>query len=561
MQADAFTVHFGDDLSDQERVKFYLKMENANYTFIDSIMVSVKAPILKYGALSITDTEGNPMDRLMKGTSSYLTFDLKNQGGSKSMEIRNTLCLLAPFISVDETEATIPAIEAGATGQVTFLAHVDDDAADGVINYNIQAESGHYNDLTERQIPLGYTSEDFEGETLNENIQWRLGTGNKLWSIIEDETAHGGHCLRSPTINSGNSTLFVGITTEVDDKVTFYRKTHTEGSSTLTVSLNSVELNHWSGDSDWELTEFALPAGDNLIRFVYKKDASGGADEVVMIDDICFPPLANMVIYAGDDTEACPNATFTPKSYIYNHKNLSWSTSGDGTFDDITAEQPSYTFGEGDKATGQVELTLTGTNAINEIQQSSTIAVSLLPSIDESYLPATPNGATEVDLRILSQSDYTGETISDVIYTWTIEPATAGNIVAEGAQARVDWGSDYRGEATISYWFENPCGATSASEPLKVNVFNSTGADEHQVERVEVYPNPAKDKICVRTHREGIDALRIFDLSGKVVYESVPSTGSETAVIETSKLGGSGLYTLQVVQKGNITNVRFVVTP
>ena len=271
---------------------------------------------------------------------------------------------------------------------------------------------------------------------------------------------------------------------------------------------------------------------------------------------------------AGNDAETCSNASFTPEGYIYNHTDFIWSTNGDGTFDDATLEHPTYTFGEADKTEGQVELTLTGTSAYNGSQQSSTVAVSLLPSFDPSHIPSIPSGETEIDLRLVSQSRYLGEENSDAIYTWSIEPSTAGSITGDGHQALVEWDIVYQGQASISYRYENPCGATAVSEPILINVFNSTGIDEQGIASVEVYPNPANDLIHIRTHQDGDVTLRVMDMTGKVVYECKlqdtsggPSTGSGTATIATSKFGGSGIYTLQIIQNDTVTNVRVVVMP
>ena len=177
-----------------------------------------------------------------------------------------------------------------------------------------------------------------------------------------------------------------------------------------------------------------------------------------------------------------------------------------------------------------------------------------------------PSGEAEVDLRLVNQSTYVGEENSNAIYTWSIEPSTAGTITGDENQAIVEWSNDYRGQASISYRYENPCGSTAVSEPILINVFNSTGIDEQGMATIEVYPNPAKDMIHVRTHQDGDATLRIIDLTGKVVYECGPSTlrqaqGSGTTTIPTSKFGGSGIYTLQVIQNDNVKNVRVVVMP
>ena len=568
MQNNAFTVHFGDELNDQEKVKFYLKMENADYTFIDSLLLTIKAPNLRFAGLRITDLDGIEMDRLMKGESSYITFSLENQGGSKSTEINNKFNLLAPFLHIDEDRVTIPAIEAGASGYVTFLASADEDAVDGIINYQLQAENGFHTKYLEDHINLGYITEDFEGETLSEDMQWNLGSGGKKWTIVEDSTAMGGHCLRSPNLaDKATANLNIGYKADADGMFSFYHKTSTEENDMLILTINGQEVASWSGIGEWERSEFELHEGTNVIRFSYKKDESGSAGEdAAMIDHLCFPPFAKMVLYAGNDTEACSNGTFTPEGYIYNQADLEWTTNGDGSFDDVNAEYPTYTFGEADKENGHVELTLTGTSAYDESQQSSTVAVSLLPSFDPSHTPEMPSGEAEIDLRLVSQSTYLGEENNNAVYTWIIEPSTAGSITGDGHQALVEWASDYRGQASISYRYENPCGATAVSEPILINVFNSTGTNELGTANIEVYPNPANDMIHVRIHQDGDATLRVIDLTGKVVYECGPSTlrhaqGSGTATISTSRFGGSGVYTLQVIQNDIVTNVRIVVMP
>ena len=551
MQNDAFTVHFGDELNDQEKVKFYLRMVNDHNNFIDSVTLTIKAPTLKYGKLTITDLDGNVMDRLMKGQSSYLTFDLENQGESKSKEIGNRFNLMAPFLNVEENEVVIPAIEAGSSGQVTFLAHINEDAVDGVINYSLQAESGYHTNQIESQIPLGYTTEDFEGETLNEDLQWNLGSGNKKWHVAEDATAMGGHCMRSPSISDkAIANLHIGIHSEIDDTFSFYHKTSTEEGDMLMLTLNGSEVETWSGIGDWERSEFALPAGTNLIRFSFKKDNEGSAGEdAVMIDNLRFPPFAKMVLYAGDDTETCSDATFTPEGYIYNHTNFTWSTNGDGTFDDIAAVHPIYTFGETDKAERKVELTLTGTCAHNGSQQSSTLTVNLLPYYDPTYTPQTPTGAAEVDLRLVSQSEYLGEESEGAIYTWSIEPSAAGTITNDGHHALVEWGSDYRGQARISYRYENPCGSTMVSETLTVNVFNSTGMDEHGMDSFEVYPSPTDGKVnlIVSEALQGKALVEVYNLLGERMINLIVDRlqKGETLSLDLSQLV-SGLYIIKL---------------
>ena len=80
---------------------------------------------------------------------------------------------------------------------------------------------------------------------------------------------------------------------------------------------------------------------------------------------------------------------------------------------------------------------------------------------DTGDQPQTPIGSTEVDLREVSETVYDAEEVDDVIYVWELEPETAGILIQEGHQARVEWDIDHRGQASISYRYENTCGSTA----------------------------------------------------------------------------------------------------
>jgi hypothetical protein len=174
-------------------------------------------------------------------------------------------------------------------------------------------------------------------------------------------------------------------------------------------------------------------------------------------------------------------------------------------------------------------------------------------------MPQTPSGIAEVDLRLMSQSEYTGEEIVDVVYTWNLEPSEAGTIVSDNHHAIVEWDNAFSGQASISYRYENPCGSTAVSEAIAVMVFNSTGVDEQKAPAVEVYPNPARDMIFVKTTLESEATLRVTDLMGKVVFEC--RMMNDECRIELSKLGSEGIYTLQVIQNDMATSVKVVVMP
>lgn len=66
---------------------------------------------------------------------------------------------------------------------------------------------------------------------------------------------------------------------------------------------------------------------------------------------------------AGIDADICPMLTYTiSDAEVLNYVNIEWTTSGDGSFDDATIANPTYSPGELDKEEKAVTLTLSATN-------------------------------------------------------------------------------------------------------------------------------------------------------------------------------------------------------
>jgi hypothetical protein len=77
-----------------------------------------------------------------------------------------------------------------------------------------------------------------------------------------------------------------------------------------------------------------------------------------------------------------------------------------------------------------------------------------------------------------------------------------------------------------------------------------TGIDNVNKITVSVYPNPAKDRINIRSN-ETIQQISIIDLNGKVVY-----SGNEKS-INVSNLS-NGVYFIKTVTLNGISNIKFV---
>ena len=562
---DAFTVHFGEAINDEEIIRFHLRMDNGEKVFMDSIDIAVNAPKLRYTDVGMTDLEGNAIDRLMPGSSALISFDITNEGHSRSMEQSHTLNLKAPYLNIAENPLTLPSIDAGATSQATFRIDVNDNAPDGnIFDCSIHAESGYFHADFDHQVPMGFTTEDFNDGELNPSLGWELGSNGNFWYFYEDETAEGGYCLRSPTLtDKKKANLFIAITCHHNPTFSFRHKTSTDDGDLLILYINNKEMASWSGETDWETSEYELRDGYNLIKITFKKDAEGSAGEdCVFIDDIKFPPLEELILFAGEDATVCQASTFSPNSYAFHQNGLLWSTNGDGSFDDPTLETPVYTFGPNDLESRGVVLTMTGTSAQNDSQETSQVALTLLENPASLQYIESVIGDTLVDVQTVTQSVYRTTMEFDADFIWALEPEEAGSMLSEGRQATIRWNSDFKGNAHISYQLTNDCGESQNSEALTVRVVNSNSIDENDATQLKVFPNPASDKIELRAYQlQGETVvIRIVDALGRTIYDT--QRNAEAGILRET-LGTAmlrnGLYDLQVIDGTHIHSTRIII--
>ncbi|MCD4745005.1 MAG: hypothetical protein K8R58_01760, partial [Bacteroidales bacterium] len=88
---------------------------------------------------------------------------------------------------------------------------------------------------------------------------------------------------------------------------------------------------------------------------------------------------------AGNDVQICENATYQLNGAATNYSSILWTTSGDGTFDDATLLNATYTPGTNDITNATVTLTLTAypiAPCANNATDQMTITFATLPTSD-----------------------------------------------------------------------------------------------------------------------------------------------------------------------------------
>ncbi len=118
---------------------------------------------------------------------------------------------------------------------------------------------------------------------------------------------------------------------------------------------------------------------------------------------------SNPVAFAGDDATICGGDAYTLSgSSATNYSAITWTTSGDGSFDDANALNPVYTPGSGDIASGSVILTLTATGIGSCSDATDDMTLSIVPQ------PVVNAGS---DAQLCNNTSYT-------VYNASVEGAS-----------------------------------------------------------------------------------------------------------------------------------------
>lgn len=285
---NAFNVSVSNDIPDQTKVWFHLTMSNGSYSYSDDFAIIANAPALKVTDMNITDVNGNPTDRLFKGETSHLIFTVNNQGHCRSNDITSHLVIDAP-ISYEEQTITTGSISANDSTDVIFIVTVPDDAPDGaIINDYMTVTSDGYQNVYQNTIFLGNCIEDFENESLNPYFTWS-NSGASPWFKDNTNPYEGNYCFTGESSESGvTSRLILALTTEFDDKVSFYYRGSVNSDDEFKFTLDTD--NHDLTGSQWNLFELPLKAGTHLLKWSFSRKSL--ADEgSASIDLIKLPPM------------------------------------------------------------------------------------------------------------------------------------------------------------------------------------------------------------------------------------------------------------------------------
>jgi gliding motility-associated-like protein len=184
-------------------------------------------------------------------------------------------------------------------------------------------------------------------------------------------------------------------------------------SGTASVSLTDATAENgtvlWTSSGDGS---FSDPSAVNPV-YTFGSSDSGpvtltlsvtGVTCGTVTDDVIITFTTAPMADAGPGGEVCRlTPAFQVAGASHSDGTVSWTSSGDGTFDDIAADNPLYTFGALDQDAGSVTLTMTVTGGLNCPPASSMAVVSInpLPVIDVTgHRQISCTGLTDGEIHI-----------------------------------------------------------------------------------------------------------------------------------------------------------------
>jgi len=522
---NGYLISLSDGIEDQTNMIFdILAVDNNDSIWESQFEITAYAPKLTALDLIVDDSEtGNNNGRLDPGESAIIKVKTTNTGHCVAYDVTASLIAYNPYVTVISGDTTLPQLGTFGASYPQFDVVVSNDAPEGVFaQMKYKLTSGSY--LTERNYypKVGLILEDWEtGNFLK--YDWQFA-GDMPWVISSVYPYQGNYDVTSGNIGDNQSSEFwIEYQVMSPDSISFYKKVSSEVDfDKLEFYIDNVLQDEWSGTTQgWTREAYSVNPGVRKFSWTYETDFSGisGAD-MAWIDYIELPTMMVTTVYAGPDNDVCENNIFQCEGTATNFVSLLWETTGTGTFDNNQALEANYTPSTEDIVNKTVVLTL-------NIVDVDGLAVSDAMTLDIDYIAGDmemPEGPEQVDLQVVTQSDYTVSTTQYAnSYFWELYPIEAGVISGTETTATVTWNNQYEGEAWVKVAGVNNCGLGNFSDSLLVVVSNPVGViNINKDVRTMIAPNPTNGMFLlnISSSIKGEAVVIVTNQLGTTIYSN-----------------------------------------
>jgi hypothetical protein len=180
-------------------------------------------------------------------------------------------------------------------------------------------------------------------------------------------------------------------------------------------------------------------------------------------------------------------------------------------------------------------------NFLDEINPDANEA----PSVALAFADSTIEGVMEIEVSASVEDD--GEPFgSTLAFKWEVIDGEAGNVTFadDAALSTTVTFSDY---GTYTLRFSASDGELITTGDMTIHVTHGVGIEDAAVESVQLYPNPAGDKVTIElvNFENGRSIITIYNMTGMAVFEDQLLTEKTVLDLEL----GNGLYIIKITGK------------
>ncbi|HPN41307.1 MAG TPA: C25 family cysteine peptidase, partial [Candidatus Cloacimonadota bacterium] len=293
--------------------------------WVYNFSLTINAPALAFGNITIQDPSGNNNGRLDPGETVTLVMPLNNSGLASSPSGSATLSCSTPGITVNSGSASFSAISASGSASLSFGITAASSMTIGTVaSLVFNATAGSYTANKTENTAVGLILEDFETGNFS-SYPWILG-GTLPWTVANTGAHAGTYTAKSGAItHSQSSTMETTRILSTSGNLSFWYKVSSEsGYDYLKFYVDGVMQNQWAGEVAWTQATYTLAAGTRVLKWEYMKDGSvDSGSNCAWVDDIIFPAsTAPSNFYPPQNLAATPGNGFV---------NLAWQAPQTGT--------------------------------------------------------------------------------------------------------------------------------------------------------------------------------------------------------------------------------------
>lgn len=509
--SSGFAFKVNDTIPYNAKVRFNVKVSNADTSWYSHVTVDAHAPGLQIVNLTINDAAGgNHNGRFDPGETADVTVMLFNAGDFPCPGTFGKLTTGSPYLTIVNDSVFVDTIQPSRFVNLHYTVIVSDTApTSSGARLNFTAQSGKYIRHASFYKIIGAVVEDWETNTFTK-FPWHFA-GNAFWNITNINPYEGLYSAASkPISDEQNCQLFVSYTSAADDSISFWYKTSTElDYDFLNFYIDNTLQSQWSGETPWTRACFPVSAGTHTFKWIYQKDmASSAGSDRVGLDFIIFPPpIVPDITIVPDDT-ICAGATLTLQATVLQYDSLRWSTYGDGSFSDPTALNPVYTPGSNDIISGVAKLNLTAFSTYGRSMKSKKITIAGLPVAEISVFPKD----TVCHWQTIT---LTADTTNVHTFLWTPGNLSTQTVIIDTAIA----GGIGTTLFHLKTWNIAGCFKTDSVWLTFRNCLNvSNGPEQFSV---NIYPNPSDGEcnLDIFAPLKETVGISVEDLQQKTVFE------------------------------------------